>query len=154
MDTPPGQDAEKLAERLLEVSGSLIRAARSAASEGSRRGVTMAQMELLRQVRRRPGITATDAARELRIARNTVSTLVGQLEGQGLLERLRDEGDRRVVRLRLMPAAQERMHAWRERRVRATTAAVRGLTPAEVTAVARALAPLEVLAESLRQRQP
>ncbi|HEX4432501.1 MAG TPA: MarR family transcriptional regulator [Frankiaceae bacterium] len=143
-------DAEKLAERLLEASSSLIRAARTAASEGAKRDVTMAQMELLRLVRRRPGITAADAATELRLARNTVSTLVGQLTGQDLLSRERDEFDGRIVRLRLMPAAQERMAAWRERRLRATTAAVQGLSAAERATIYDALAPLEVVVNGLR----
>jgi DNA-binding MarR family transcriptional regulator len=153
VDATPEQ-AEKLAERLLEVSSSLMRAARSAASEGARRDVTMAQMELLKLVRRRPDITATQAARELRLARNTVSTLVGQLEGQGLLERMRDETDGRVVRLRLRPAAQERMAAWRERRLCATTAAVGQLSGAELDAVSQAVAPLEVVALGLRAARP
>jgi DNA-binding MarR family transcriptional regulator len=147
---PAGERTEKLAERLLEVSSSLIRAARSAAAEGARRDVTIAQMELLRLVRRRPDITATEAATELRLARNTVSTLVGQLEVQGLLERVRDENDGRVVRLRLLPPAQERMAAWRERRLRATTAAVSGLSAAEMAAIADAVGPLEVVALALR----
>jgi DNA-binding MarR family transcriptional regulator len=148
------EQAEKLAERLLEVSSALIRAARGAASEGARRDVTMAQMELLRLVRRRPEITATEAAAELRLARNTVSTLVGQLKGQGLLERVRDDIDGRVIRLRLLPPAQERMAAWRERRLRATTAAVSGLSSAEMAAIADAVAPLEVVALALRGAGP
>ncbi len=147
------EQAEKLAEQLLEVSSALIRAARSAAAEGARRDVTMAQMELLRLVRRRPEITATQAATELRLARNTVSTLVGQLERLELLERQRDESDGRVVRLRLMPAAQERMAAWRERRLRATTAAVGELSTAEIEALSAAVAPLEVIALALREAQ-
>lgn len=146
-----GAQAEKLAERLLEVSSSLIRAARSAAAQGARRDVTIAQMELLRLIRRRPDITATEAATELRLARNTVSTLVGQLEGQGLLERRRDENDGRVVRLRLLPPAEVRMAAWRERRLRATTAAVSGLSAGEMTAIADAVAPLEVVALAMRE---
>jgi DNA-binding MarR family transcriptional regulator len=147
-------EAEKLAERLLEASSSLIRAARTAASEGTRRDVTLAQMELLRLVRRRPGITATDAAAELRLARNTVSTLVGQLTGQGLLARERDQADGRIVRLRLLPPAQERMAAWRERRLRATTDAVEELSTAEKVALAGAVAPLEVIALALRETRP
>ncbi len=144
-------EAEKLAERLLEVSSSLIRAARSAASAGAKRDVTMAQMELLRLVRRRPGITAADAAAELRLARNTVSTLVGQLVALGLLARDRDDADGRIVRLRLLPPAQERMAAWRERRLKATTGAVQQLSSTEIADLKAAMAPLEVIAESLRE---
>ena len=48
-----------------------------------------AQSELLRLVAARPGISVAEAARELRLAPNTVSTLVGRLADQGLLSRER-----------------------------------------------------------------
>ena len=44
-----------------------------------------AQSELLRLAAGRPGITVADAAQELHLAPNTVSTLVGRLTGFGLL---------------------------------------------------------------------
>ena len=44
-----------------------------------------------------------DAAAELGVAPNTVSTLVRQLADAGVLERVRDSADGRVVRLRLTP---------------------------------------------------
>jgi DNA-binding MarR family transcriptional regulator len=149
MSTTDAAAAEKLAEQLLEVSSTLIRAARGAASAGQPRDLTMAQMELLRLVRRRPAITSAQAASELRLARNTVSTLVGQLVAHGLLERIADETDGRVVRLRLLPAAQERMASWRERRLKATAAATEALSPSERAAVAAAIAPLQLLAETI-----
>ena len=61
--------------------------------------LTGAQLELVRLLRREPGVSIADAAARLRVAPNTVSTLVGQLADAGVLERRIDEADRRVVRL-------------------------------------------------------
>ena len=54
-----------------------------------------AQSELLRLIASRPGICVADAAHELRLAPNTVSTLVGRLAGQDLLRRERSLPDSR-----------------------------------------------------------
>jgi len=68
-----------------------------------------AQVEVLRLVERHPGISVKEAAERLGSAANTVSTLVGDLTDAGLLERSRDPHNRRVVRLRLTPAAYDRI---------------------------------------------
>ncbi|MEO3745851.1 MarR family transcriptional regulator [Plantactinospora sp. B5E13] len=68
-----------------------------------------AQVEVLRLVERRPGISVKETAERLCTAANTVSTLVGDLVTAGLLERERDPDNRRLVRLRLTPAAHERI---------------------------------------------
>src|SRR5689334_7746326 len=63
--------------------------------------LTGAQVELLRLVESQPGIGVGEAAGTLHLAPNTVSTLVGHLVAQGLLERRPDPGDRRAARLEL-----------------------------------------------------
>ncbi|GAA3770689.1 hypothetical protein GCM10022225_67100 [Plantactinospora mayteni] len=68
-----------------------------------------AQVEVLRLVERCPEISVKEAAERLHTAANTVSTLVGDLAGAGLLERTRDPHNRRIVRLRLTPAAHLRI---------------------------------------------
>ncbi|MDW5326114.1 MarR family winged helix-turn-helix transcriptional regulator [Plantactinospora sp. KLBMP9567] len=68
-----------------------------------------AQVEVLRLVERCPEISVKEAAERLHTAANTVSTLVGDLAGAGLLERARDPHNRRIVRLRLTPAAHLRI---------------------------------------------
>ncbi|ROT26576.1 MarR family winged helix-turn-helix transcriptional regulator [Micromonospora sp. HM5-17] len=68
-----------------------------------------AQVEVLRLVERCPGISVKEAAERLGSAANTVSTLVGDLADAGLLERSRDPRNRRMVRLRLTPAAYDRI---------------------------------------------
>jgi len=75
-----------------------------------------AQGELLRLAAGRPGITVADAARELRLAPNTVSTLVGKLTDAGLLDRRRSESDGRSVRLAVTARARHRLAGWRDLR--------------------------------------
>ena len=124
-------DPLDLADELLEVSGALVRAARRSVGDGLRVELSVAQMELLRLVRRCPNLAVADAAAELHLARNTVSTLVGQLTSLGLLERAPDEHDGRVGRLA------------------ATAAAVAELSPDEAAAVAKALPSLRQLGARL-----
>ena len=69
--------------------------------------ITQSEGELLRLLDRRPGIRVHDAATELGIASNSVSTLVKQLARSGLLERTVDPQDGRAACLRLTPSASE-----------------------------------------------
>jgi DNA-binding MarR family transcriptional regulator len=69
--------------------------------------ITQSEGELLRLVDRRPGLRVQDAATELGIASNSVSTLVRQLTRAGLLERSADPLDGRAACLRLTASASE-----------------------------------------------
>jgi DNA-binding MarR family transcriptional regulator len=69
--------------------------------------ITQSESELLRLLDRRPGIRVHDAATELGIASNSVSTLVKQLTRAGMLERTVDPLDGRAACLRLTPLATE-----------------------------------------------
>jgi DNA-binding MarR family transcriptional regulator len=69
--------------------------------------ITQSEGELLRLLDRRPGIRVHEAAAELGIASNSVSTLVKQLARAGLLERSVDPQDGRAACLRLTPSASE-----------------------------------------------
>jgi len=69
--------------------------------------ITQSEGELLRLVDRRPGLRVQDAATELGIASNSVSTLVRQLTRAGLLERSADPLDGRAACLRLTVSASE-----------------------------------------------
>jgi DNA-binding MarR family transcriptional regulator len=69
--------------------------------------ITQSEGELLRLLDRRPGIRVHEAAAELGIASNSVSTLVKQLARGGLIERTVDPQDGRAACLRLTPSASE-----------------------------------------------
>jgi DNA-binding MarR family transcriptional regulator len=111
--------------------------------------LTTAQIELLRLVDKRPGLTVASAAAELHLAPNTVSTLVGQLSRIGLLDRSYDDSDRRVVHLDVTEASKSRLSAWRRRRLNAVAKAVNTLDPDDRDRLAQAMDALEQLGEHL-----
>ncbi|MGW2371785.1 MarR family winged helix-turn-helix transcriptional regulator [Kitasatospora sp. NPDC001683] len=109
-----------------------------------------AQVELLRLVMDSPGLRVREAAEELCLAGNSVSTLVNQLVAQGLLRREVDPGDRRAALLYATVAAEERIEAWRRRRRVLMGELVAGLSEQEQAALAAALPALHHLAGGLR----
>jgi DNA-binding MarR family transcriptional regulator len=143
-----------LAEELYAAVGLLRRHARRIGGrpwDGG--GPTTAQLELIRLVRRTPGVSVADAAAELGLAPNTVSTLVRQLTGSGVLERGRDAADGRVARLRLTPDTRRRVEQWRDRRTATTARALAGLPEDDRAALVRALPVLTALAGALQQEE-
>jgi DNA-binding MarR family transcriptional regulator len=113
---------------------------------------TTAQLELIRLVQRNPDLSVADAAAELGLAPNTVSTLVRQLAGTGMLERVRDSADGRVVRLRLTPDTRRRLEAWLDRRTAVTARALAELDADDRQALRRALPVLVAVAGALDQQ--
>lgn len=102
--TPPASLTVELAKVFSRVGRGLryhTRAAREALE------ITHSEGDLLRLVDRRPGLRVNDAAAELGIASNSVSTLVRQLTRAGLLERAADPLDGRAACLRLTSSAAE-----------------------------------------------
>ena len=63
------------------------------------------ELEIMRLLVRRPGLSVNETAAELRLAPANVSTALRALEARGLLERRRDSDDGRVVRLQPTTAA-------------------------------------------------
>lgn len=63
------------------------------------------ELEIMRLLVRRPGLSVNEAAAELRLAPANVSTALRALEARGLLERRRDPDDGRIVRLEPTEAA-------------------------------------------------
>jgi DNA-binding MarR family transcriptional regulator len=108
-------------------------------------------LELLRLVSERPGLRVQEAAAALRLAPNTVSTLVNRLVSAGLLERRRDRRDGRAARLHLTRAAVQRIAAWRDRRQALVAQAMGSLAAADVEAIAGALPALRRLADALER---
>jgi DNA-binding MarR family transcriptional regulator len=69
--------------------------------------LTNSEAELIKLLGRKPGIRVQDAAQELGVASNSVSTLVKQLTRAALVQREVDPLDGRVAQLRLTPLAEE-----------------------------------------------
>src|SRR5450830_964562 len=150
-DSPARAAADlELAEELFDAVGQLRR-------QGRRLGggpwpadmLSGAQVEVVRLVRRRPGLSVAEAAAQLALAPNTVSTLVGQLAEAEVLTRVTDPQDRRVARLALTASAKERVERWRDQRAAATAGAIADLDPSERAALERAVLIIARLAAAL-----
>jgi DNA-binding MarR family transcriptional regulator len=108
-----------------------------------------AQLELVRVVRRSPGIGVADAASALGLAPNTVSTLVSRLTSLEVLVRERDDADRRAARLDLTPDIRHALERWRDRRAQATAMALAVLDDTERDLLEQALPLLARVAAAL-----
>ncbi|WP_406010766.1 MarR family transcriptional regulator [Streptomyces sp. NBC_00637] len=139
---------EELADALVGVQRLLRRRLRAGLTLPRLRG---AEVELLRLVEARPGIGVSDAAKELYLAGNSVSTLVNQLVKDGYLIRETDPADRRAARLLLTDAAEARLGAWRERRAALVGRHVARLDAADREALRAALPALRALAVNLHE---
>jgi DNA-binding MarR family transcriptional regulator len=115
-------------------------------------GVTYSEAELLRVLRRQPGIRVQDAATELGIASNSVSTLVKQLTRLGLIERGADPLDARAVCLRLTPHAESWLKQMGSTREEAVARALASLDDADQAMLAQAAPAMLRLAERLLQQ--
>jgi DNA-binding MarR family transcriptional regulator len=141
---------EELADALVGVQRLIRRRLRREMTAPHLRG---AEVELLRLVVDRPGIRISDAAKDLCLAGNSVSTLVNQLARQGYLVRETDPADRRAARLLPTPAAEARLVAWRRRRADLVRRQVAELADADREALVAAVPALRRLADNLREER-
>jgi DNA-binding MarR family transcriptional regulator len=111
--------------------------------------VTHSEAELLKLLDRKPGIRVQDAALELGIASNSVSTLVKQLTRAGLVQRAADPLDGRVAQLRLSPLAAEWVTRVGNAREAAIERALDALDEAERARLAAALPAMVRLSKAI-----
>ncbi|MEW2495383.1 MULTISPECIES: MarR family transcriptional regulator [Streptomyces] len=148
MEREPGNFADDLANALVGVQRLIRRRLRRGTTGPRLRG---AEVELLRLVAERPGIGVSDAAKELYLAGNSVSTLVNRLAKDGYLLRETDPADRRAARLLPTAAAEARLRDWRERRTALVRGQVARLDEVDRKALEAALPALRKLAENLHE---
>ncbi|MCW2946409.1 MAG: hypothetical protein JWR24_3126 [Actinoallomurus sp.] len=142
----------RLADDLMHVTTAMRRLVRRRLREEmDRPQLRPALIELMLAVARNPGMSVAAAARELHLADNSVSTLVNQLVGEGLLRRGTDPGDRRAARLEVTPAAEQRISEWRDRRARLVGARLDEMSGDDRAAIAAALPALGRLLTRLRE---
>ncbi len=139
------------AERLLDAVRAVRRATRAAGGAPLREGLTGAQLELLRLLRREPGISVGEAARRLSLAGNTVSTLVRQLVDLGHVVREPHPDDARTARLRLTAGTERVLRDWRDRRHAALVAVLGSMDPEMRGRVDGTVALLEAIAAGLEE---
>lgn len=119
------------------------------AAELEREGLPLSELEVMRLLVRRPGLSVGDVASELGLHGPNASAAVRALAARGLLERRRDPDDGRVTRLH--PTRQA--IATRDRREDAWAATLRDalarLEPSDAAALLAAAPALRALADHL-----
>lgn len=140
------------AAELLAAIGAVRRTTRRAERSASpAEPLAPARSELLRLAARQPGITVAEAARELRLAPNTVSTMVGDLTAQDLISRGRSRSDGRTVRLTVTARARQRLAQWRDLRAELAAHALASLNQPDQEALVAAIPALMRLAEQMEE---
>ena len=147
----PGRTAGAAAELFTAISVIRRTARRAARQAWTQEPLPPAQSELLRLTAARPGITVADAAQELRLAPNTVSTLVGRLTDAGLLSRERGAQDARTAVLAVTDKARRRLAEFRDLRAELAGQALARLTQQDQQALAAAAPALLRLAGQMER---
>jgi DNA-binding MarR family transcriptional regulator len=144
------QAAAATARELFAAISVIRRAARRSTRQAwAQQPLPPAQSELLRLAAARPGMTVADAAHELRLAPNTVSTLVGRLTEAGLLSREKSARDGRTVLLCATDKARRRFAEFRDLRAELAGRALERMTAADRQVLAAAGPALLRLAERM-----
>lgn len=156
MTPPPSAGPASIASSLAEEAEAIFRSLRVIRRRVLARPLGLqtlpaSYVELLNLIRRRPGLRVGEAAEELRLAPNTVSTLAARLADAGLVQRRRDDTDQRAVRFHLTPAAATEMSEWRDQRLDLLAQALGELEVDERDAINAALPALGHLVVLVRQ---
>jgi DNA-binding MarR family transcriptional regulator len=125
----------------------LMRLARELRREAHTLGVTGSQVALLFQLKRSPGLGVRELAAQERVSPAAMSGAVARLERLGLVDRTPHPTDRRRHGLSVSADGERVLRSVKSRRTAWLAARLRELAPAELTAVARAAAPLRKLVE-------
>jgi DNA-binding MarR family transcriptional regulator len=137
------------ASGLMAAIGAVRRIARRAVRSSAADPLPPARSELLRLAVRRPGIGVAEAAAELHLAPNSVSTMVSKLAEDGLLNRGRVANDGRSVRLTVTEAGAARVAQWRDIRSDLAGRALERLPSADQEAIIAAIPALTRLAKQM-----
>jgi DNA-binding MarR family transcriptional regulator len=134
--------SRRLADAVAQLRRAMRRAARAAAPDNA---LAVAQLELMACLSERPGARPGELARLLRLAPNTVTTLVNGLVRAGLASRADDPSDRRTVHLTLTRAGAEALAAWESTNEQILRRAQGGLSDDQRAALRAALPALAQL---------
>src|SRR5207249_3625688 len=103
------QQAAGLSEGIARLRRAIRRAARAADPQNT---LSVAQLELMASVAEHPGARPGELARWLRLAPNTVTTLINALAPRGLITRTPATSDRRAIAMHLTEAGHQALSAW------------------------------------------
>jgi DNA-binding MarR family transcriptional regulator len=136
-----------LAERLHSAALHLLRRLRR---EDDASGLPAPQLSALSVIVFGGPITLGDLARAEQVRPPTISKLIVILESKGLVERIADAGDRRVVRVKATARGTRLLYEGRQRRVAALVASLTALSASDRVLLARALPVLERISGTAR----
>ena len=136
----------ELAEVVARLRRAMRRAARNADPDNR---LSVAQLELLSCLAENPGIRPSRVAQLLKLAPNSVTTMVNGLQAKELLLRTTGDGDRRTVALALTAAGQEAVDRWHATNTAIVATAVANLHPAWQHLLTAALPALRELVGSI-----
>lgn len=145
--------SQPIARSLLQASIDLRRVLRQFHEPGTAdETLTPTQAELVSDVLAHPGTSIKESAARLRVAQNTVSTLVRQLVGRQILERRQSSGDARSASLHIAPGRDERRRRRADQRTLVLARAVDRLAADDRAALERAMPVIEALVEQVRDQ--
>ena len=105
----PVHDDAALADVIARLRRAMRRAARASDPKMT---LSVAQLELLSCIAENPGARPSQLARQLRLAPNSVTTLVNGLQTRNLITRATTDLDRRTVLLTLTPTGEQAVSRW------------------------------------------
>ena len=137
---PPSSREENLA-RLDSLWSHITRMVSAEASRQTQASgdtpLTGAQLFTLRTLRKRGALTMSALADALGVSQPSANGMIERLVETGLVARVRDDEDRRIVRVRLTPEGIERLARGEERRARALVRYFSVLDDGELAALVR-----------------
>jgi DNA-binding MarR family transcriptional regulator len=140
---PRAGSADAVADRLHSAAIHLLRRLRR---EDDASGLSAPRLSALSVLVFGGPQTSGDLAAAEQVRVPTMSRVVAQLETDGLLKRIPDQTDGRVVRVEATPTAHALLHAGRRRRVAALAADVARMSPEERRVILEAIPLIEKLA--------
>lgn len=136
----------ELADVVARLRRAMRRAARNADPDNA---LSVAQLELLSCLAENPGVRPSRVAQLLKLAPNSVTTMVNGLQAKGFVVRGAGDGDRRSVTLGLTDAGRDAVHRWHGINAEIVAAAVANLHPAWQHLLTAALPALRELVGSI-----
>lgn len=109
--------------------------------------LTVPQLMVMQELYSHPNITLTELSDLMGLAKSTVSGIVDRLEKQGTVVRVRDEEDRRTVKISLAPGVSELKDAINEIKKNYLTELLGKVKPDEVKQIVDGLKMLNLLME-------
>lgn len=148
-DVPTTSQEVALADAIARLRRAMRRAARA---DDPGNELSVAQLELLSCVHENPGSRPSRLARLLRLAPNSVTTLVNGLQARGLVTRSSGGDDRRAVALTLTEDGERAVARWRTTNTAIVRRAFGELSPSSRALLGAALPALGQLVQAVDAR--